>query len=116
MRSIVRQPRRTARRPTSSHSTPRARSLLYASKKGCHRGVVSGTERPLHFCLGRSRLYPVKRVRFLLILLVVIAAAARLPGLGRSLWYDELFTIRHFTDTLPHALTAQKAANNHPLA
>src|SRR5207245_2223025 len=44
------------------------------------------------------------------------AIAVRLPGLGRSLWYDELFTLRHFADSFGHAFASQRQANNHPLA
>ncbi|HZU99758.1 MAG TPA: hypothetical protein VFF73_23805 [Planctomycetota bacterium] len=49
-------------------------------------------------------------------MLLAVALLARLPGLGRSLWYDELFTLRHFADSPAHALLEQKHANNHPLA
>jgi len=56
------------------------------------------------------------RCGLFLALLVLCACCARLPGLERSLWYDELFTLRHFVDAPLHrALWKQKAANNHPL-
>jgi hypothetical protein len=45
-----------------------------------------------------------------------VALLVRVPGLARSLWYDELFTLRHFADSPAHALLEQKHANNHPLA
>lgn len=58
----------------------------------------------------------MKRVLLAVTTVFLLAALVRLPGLGRSLWYDELFTVRHFTDSLQHALFAQRHANNHPLA
>ncbi len=58
----------------------------------------------------------MKRIRLLLPGLVLLAVVVRIPGLGRGLWYDELFTIRNFTDSLKDALFWQRAANNHPLA
>lgn len=66
----------------------------------------------------RSSVEPVKRVRFAIIVLALVALAGlvRLPGLGRTLWYDERFTVVNFTDTVPHALFSQRAANNHPTA
>jgi hypothetical protein len=48
--------------------------------------------------------------------LFLLALLARLPGLGRSLWYDELFTLARFTGSASDALTRQVEANNHPLA
>ena len=51
--------------------------------------------------------------------LLALGAAAfllRLPGLGRSLWYDELVTLSSFTASPWAAFTRQVAANNHPLA
>lgn len=45
-----------------------------------------------------------------------LALLARLPGLGRSLWYDELFTLVAFAGSPLDALTRQVAANNHPPA
>jgi len=57
-----------------------------------------------------------RRTVVLLASVFALAVAVRLPGLGRGLWYDELFTVENFADTLPHALFAQRAANNHPLA
>jgi len=48
--------------------------------------------------------------------LFLIALLVRIPGSARSLWYDELFTLRHFADSPAHALLEQKHANNHPLA
>lgn len=53
---------------------------------------------------------------FALGVLGVLALLARLPGLGRSLWYDELFTLSHFASSPADALTRQIAANNHPPA
>jgi mannosyltransferase len=53
---------------------------------------------------------------FALGVLGVLALLARLPGLGRSLWYDELFTLSHFSSSPIDALTRQIAANNHPPA
>ncbi len=53
----------------------------------------------------------------LLALLVGLSAlAVRSPGLGRSLWYDELFTLAHFAGSPGAALGRQVAANNHPPA
>lgn len=46
----------------------------------------------------------------------VLALLARLPGLDRSLWYDELFTVKHFAGSLATAVAKQTNANNHPLA
>ena len=40
----------------------------------------------------------------------------RLPGLSRSLWYDELFTVFRFAASPLTAFGRQAAANNHPLA
>jgi hypothetical protein len=40
----------------------------------------------------------------------------RLGPLGRSLSYDELFTLTNFSQNLLEALTGQKGANNHPMA
>lgn len=51
-----------------------------------------------------------------LVALFALALAARLPGLGRSLWYDELFTLARFGGSASDALTRQVEANNHPLA
>lgn len=51
-----------------------------------------------------------------LLLLAVAALCMRLPGLSRSLWYDELVTLSSFTRTPYEAWTRQLAANNHPLA
>jgi hypothetical protein len=48
--------------------------------------------------------------------IALLALSVRLPGLGRSLFYDELFTLVRFADTPLHALFAQRQANNHPLA
>ena len=61
---------------------------------------------------------PFRTARSLLALglaLFLAAIVVRLPGLGRSLFYDELFTAKTFVDSLPHALLTQKQANNHPL-
>jgi hypothetical protein len=62
------------------------------------------------------RSHPDKRTLAFFAGALVLALLVRIPGLGRSLWYDELFTLVHFADTLPHALFAQRQANNHPLA
>ncbi|MCO5166190.1 MAG: hypothetical protein M9894_07455 [Planctomycetes bacterium] len=51
-----------------------------------------------------------------LLALLALALAARLPGLSRSLWYDELFTLVHFAGSPRDALARQVEANNHPLA
>lgn len=48
--------------------------------------------------------------------LLALALLARLPGLSRSLWYDELFTLAHFAASPRDALARQVEANNHPLA
>ncbi|MBI3722917.1 glycosyltransferase family 39 protein, partial [bacterium] len=48
--------------------------------------------------------------------LFVAAVAVRIPGLSRSLWYDELFTQRRFLDSFVNAFGRQREANNHPLA
>lgn len=45
-----------------------------------------------------------------------LAVLIRLPGLGRSLFYDERFTANHFTGSFLAAVLTQKQANNHPLA
>lgn len=49
--------------------------------------------------------------------LTVLALALRLPALGRSLWYDELFTYQTFIAdrALWQCLWTYRAANNHPL-
>ena len=66
---------------------------------------------------GKPREKPREGSRGLALGVALFAAAilARLPGLGRSLFYDELFTTRYFTDSLAHAVFSQKQANNHPL-
>jgi len=46
----------------------------------------------------------------------LLALLLRLPGLDRSLWYDELFTLTQFARSIGDAATRQIAANNHPLA
>lgn len=51
-----------------------------------------------------------------LLALFALALVARLPGLDRSLWYDELFTLARFTGSPLEALGEQAQANNHPLA
>jgi mannosyltransferase len=51
-----------------------------------------------------------------LIAITLAALLIRLPGLGRSLWYDELYTYVHFLDSFTHAVAKQSQANNHPLA
>lgn len=51
-----------------------------------------------------------------LLALFALALLARLPGLDRSLWYDELFTLEWFAGSPLAALTEQVQANNHPLA
>ena len=48
--------------------------------------------------------------------IAVLAFFARIPGLGRSLWYDELFTLARFAGSPADALGTQVAANNHPPA
>ncbi|RMG10075.1 MAG: hypothetical protein D6731_18230 [Planctomycetota bacterium] len=48
--------------------------------------------------------------------LFVLAFLARLPGLGRSLGYDELFTLTRFATSPARAVGEQVAAANHPLA
>jgi len=51
-----------------------------------------------------------------LIALFALALGLRWRGLGRSLWYDELFTLVHFGESLSQAWGTQVEANNHPLA
>ncbi|MGE0709915.1 MAG: hypothetical protein AB7N76_25285 [Planctomycetota bacterium] len=50
--------------------------------------------------------------------LALLAAAVllRWRGTTRGLWYDELFTLAHFTSGPAAALGRQVAGNNHPLA
>jgi hypothetical protein len=48
--------------------------------------------------------------------LTLLALALRVRGLGRSIWYDEAFTLQNFTGGALEAWTHQVAANNHPLA
>ena len=52
----------------------------------------------------------------LLALLATLALLLRGRGLGRSLWYDELFTLTQFARSPAEALGRQVAANNHPPA
>lgn len=54
--------------------------------------------------------------RAALLLLGLLALAVRLPGLSRSLWYDELVTVSSFSASPWQAWTRQVAANNHPAA
>lgn len=51
-----------------------------------------------------------------MIALLALALGLRWRGLGRSLWYDELFTLVHFGESLAQAWGTQLEANNHPLA
>jgi hypothetical protein len=51
-----------------------------------------------------------------LLALGLLALGLRIPGLDRSLWYDELFTLAHFAGSFGEAVGAQVAANNHPPA
>jgi len=48
--------------------------------------------------------------------LFLLAFALRCRGLGRSLWYDELVSLRGFGGSLVAVFTRQIGANNHPLA
>lgn len=48
--------------------------------------------------------------------LTILALVPRLGALGRSLTYDELFTLNFFSGELREALGGQIEANNHPVA
>jgi len=68
---------------------------------------VSAARRSWPYALGLSLLALIPRLG---------ALDPRLGPLGRSLSYDELFTLTNFSQSLGEALTGQKGANNHPLA
>lgn len=50
------------------------------------------------------------------LLLLLLAVIPRLSALGRSLTYDELFTLNYFSAELGEAVGGQIQANNHPVA
>ena len=68
---------------------------------------MSSERRSWPYALGLSLLALIPRLG---------ALDPRLGPLGRSLSYDELFTLTNFSQNLVEALTGQKGANNHPLA
>lgn len=58
-----------------------------------------------------TRLY-----RSLCLALLLFALFLRIPGLSRSLWYDELFSVMNFmSGSFVDSLWTYRAANNHPL-